>query len=581
MKLIRQYLASLKERDELDAVLPDLLSQIGLNVYSRPGRGTRQDGVDVAAVGSLDGSNEKVYLFSIKAGDLTRSSWDGDSVQSLRPSLNEILDSYIPNRLPNEHKDKDVVVCLCFGGDIQEQVRPQVEGYIKQNERNNLTFEEWNGDKLASMILANFLREDLLPQQARSQLRKSLALLDEPEASYQHFSALIRSLSSIESTKDKDQLTAIRQIIICLWILFSWTRDANNIESAYLSSEFALLHSWKIAKGYFAKTTKVAKDVQLAFQSILIVYQQINSQYLGEKILPHTHKRHALSVAVQPSCNLDVNLKMFDVLGRLAIGGIWAYWSTQRISKDEAEVLEKMWEEVQSISNAIKQLISNNPTLLLPIKDDQGIDIFIATLLLFIDSNNHNDIRKWLSELVERATFANKTNGQYPCNLSSYSELLEHPQQDCDNYHQEVTSGSILFPIIALFASLLGDNDLYNQVQSLKKNHLSHCNFQFWYPDESSETHFYTNSDAHGATLSHACIERSIDEFTNQAFAECSHTPYFETLSAIEYGLWPIVLVACRHYRIPVPLHLMEGLRDTSQLSIVSRQERNKPNKAN
>lgn len=107
MKLIvKQYLASLRERNELDAIIPDLLSQLGLNVFSRPGRGTRQDGVDVAAVGSLDGGQEKIYLLSIKQGDLTRSSWDGDAVQSLRPSLNEILDSYIPNRLPKEHKIK-------------------------------------------------------------------------------------------------------------------------------------------------------------------------------------------------------------------------------------------------------------------------------------------------------------------------------------------------------------------------------------------------------------------------------------------------------------------------------------------
>ncbi len=38
MKLIiRQYIAGLKERRELDAVLPDLLSQMGLVVYSRLG----------------------------------------------------------------------------------------------------------------------------------------------------------------------------------------------------------------------------------------------------------------------------------------------------------------------------------------------------------------------------------------------------------------------------------------------------------------------------------------------------------------------------------------------------------------
>ena len=37
MKLmIRQYLASLKERGELDALLPDLLSQMGLEVFLKP-----------------------------------------------------------------------------------------------------------------------------------------------------------------------------------------------------------------------------------------------------------------------------------------------------------------------------------------------------------------------------------------------------------------------------------------------------------------------------------------------------------------------------------------------------------------
>ena len=133
MKLIiKEYLASLKERGELDVVLPDLLSQLGLNVYSRPARGTRQDGVDVGAVGSLDGEAEKVYLFSIKPGDLTRRDWDGDSAQSLRPSLNEILDSYIPNRMPAEHRGKDIVICIAIGGDVQEQVRPLITGYTSQ-----------------------------------------------------------------------------------------------------------------------------------------------------------------------------------------------------------------------------------------------------------------------------------------------------------------------------------------------------------------------------------------------------------------------------------------------------------------
>ncbi|MGG6294932.1 hypothetical protein ACQ4M4_10940 [Leptolyngbya sp. AN02str] len=567
MKLIiKQYLASLKERNELDAILPDLLSELGLNVFSRPGRGTRQDGVDVAAVGSLNGGEEKVYLFSIKAGDLTRNSWDGDALQSLRPSLNEILDSYIPNRLPDEHRTKYIVVCLCFGGDIQEQVRPQVEGYIKQNKKEGISFEEWNGDKLASLILSSFLREDLLPDNARSQLRKSLALIDEPESSYRHFAVLLKMLTSVETSRDKERLTLVRQITICLWILFSWTREAGNLEAAYLSSEISLLYAWNIAKPYQNQKTKVATEIQMAFQSVLTAYLQISSEFVNTRILPSVSKRHALSTAIHSSCSLDVNLKLFEVLGRLALEGVWAYWIMTR-TEEEEQIHNALREKVVTITESIKQLIINNPALFLPIKDDQAIDISIAVLLLAVDGNNHDDIAQWLSEMVNRADFSYKIGGKYPCNLRTYSDLLDHPQRIEDEYRREVTGGSILFPIIALSAALLDEDNLYSEVQTIRENHLAHCNFQFWYPDESSEEHFYINSDAHGGTLSNVCIDRSMKEYLEQVFGECSHSPQFNSLSAVESGLWPLVIVACRHYRLPLPLHLWKGFYVTEQIT--------------
>ncbi|HHQ4919518.1 TPA: hypothetical protein ACSPZ8_004486, partial [Aeromonas hydrophila] len=119
MKLIlKQYLASLKERAELDAVLPDLLSSMGLNVFISPARGVKEYGVDIAAVGRINGEEDKVYLFSVKSGNLTRETWNGNTDQALRPSLDEIQDSFIPSRLPPQHRDKQIVICLCFGGDV-------------------------------------------------------------------------------------------------------------------------------------------------------------------------------------------------------------------------------------------------------------------------------------------------------------------------------------------------------------------------------------------------------------------------------------------------------------------------------
>jgi hypothetical protein len=154
-----------------------------------------------------------------------------------------------------------------------------------------LTFEEWNGDKLASLILESFLREDLLPKDARAELRKSLALLDEPESSYKHFAALIKSLSKVkDDISDERNSTVLRQINICLWILFAWARDIDNLESAYLSSELAALHAWEITKPYSTKDSKIANAIQLTLLSILALHQQICTQYIYNKILPHVVK---------------------------------------------------------------------------------------------------------------------------------------------------------------------------------------------------------------------------------------------------------------------------------------------------
>lgn len=557
MKLIvRQYLAGLNERDELDAILPDLLNELGLNVFSRPGRGTRQDGVDVAAVGKLTTSKtaeEKVYLFSIKAGNLTRSSWDGDTDQSLRRSLNEIIDSYIPNRFPSELKDKKIVICLCFGGDIQEQVRPLVEGYKKEaQKRSDVYFEEWNGDKLASLIQSHFLREQLMPPEAHGLLRKSLALLDEPEASYRHFSNLIKSFSASENPKDKVRLKIIRQINICLWILFSWARDIGNIESAYLASEIALLHGWEIAKNYSHGSTVVARSIISAFQSLLITQQQISSQYLNVKIIPHTHKLHAISSEVRASCSLDINLRLFDLLSRIAMGGIWDLWLLNLTTDEDKESKNQLIHSIEASANALINLIWNNPILGSPIKDDQGIDISIA--ILFLTLTNHiQELDTWLTEIINRSNFALTTNGLYPCNVNSYSELLEHPKQE-PHYVEEVTQGSILYPLVAFWSSIVDNEQLYSEIQKIKKDHLKHCNFQYWYPDDDSEKHFYTNTDLHGATLSHLCIEKTASEFKEQLIKECDKTTYFNTLSAIENNFPPLILIACRHYRIPIPI---------------------------
>jgi len=483
----------------------------------------------------------------------------------LRQSLNQIQDAYIPNRLPNQHQDKDIVICLGFGGDIKEQLRTDVVGYISQNKKKNLTFEEWNGDKLASLILSYFLHEDLMPKDVRGFLRKAIALIDEPESSFQHFSNLIKYFSNLKNPTAKDSLLTLRQINICLWILFAWSRDLENIESAYLSAELSILHSWNIVKKDFHKKTKTEKLIQNTFSSLLNTYELISSTYIFDKILPHVDKKHGLSSAIATSSSLDVNLRLFDVLGRLAISGIWEYWKLLIIDKKDNEAYQQKRKMISDIAIAIKDLILNNPTLFLPIKDDQTIDISIAVLLLFIHGESNDDIKGWLSQLMDRASFSHLIKYRYPCILENYGELLEHPESNNDEYYKNVTSGSILYPMIAFWATLLNDNDLYDQVKNLKEQFLNHCNFQLWYPDDTSESNFYNNKNSHGAVLLDVCVNRDMEEFLKSICDECKASSQFKELSAVKSNLWPLIIVACRHYRLPLPLHFSDGQREKKE----------------
>ncbi|MGN5040677.1 hypothetical protein [Aeromonas sp. 3P] len=95
-----------------------------------------------------------------------------------------------------EYKDKPIEICLCFGGEVKEEVRANVSMFLEKHKTDSVSFSEWNGDRLATLIEQHMLREELLPKNCRVLLRKSLAMIDEPEISFKHFKILAASLTN-------------------------------------------------------------------------------------------------------------------------------------------------------------------------------------------------------------------------------------------------------------------------------------------------------------------------------------------------------------------------------------------------
>lgn len=546
--LLSDYVGSLKERGELDAILPDLLSARGFNVISRPAVGVVQNGVDVAAVGDDEDGIRKLFLFSVKAGDLARSDWD-TGVQALRPSLTEILDIYIPNRIPPQYRALRVVVCVVVGGSVQQAVQPALNAYFKKYGNRKVSFQEWNGDRIAELLLLGLLQEKFLPRSLQSSFQKAVAMVDQPDVSYEHFARLLSALQT-RAIKDKERVLVARQINICLWVLFVWARDIDNLDAPYRASELALLNVWELLKPFLGKRGAQAKAMSDAVHQVVRLHVTIAGLFLERKILPYVGRQHALSFAVNSAEPADVNLKMFEVLGRLALTGHWMLWlgryGGQELKAEQIDGLRK--HVAQGFS-----LIENNPSLFLPLVDEQAIELALFLTLAGQVGGADAAIRRWLGEMVHRLKTTVFGHGRYPAVLSDYSDILAHPRERTEEYQREVTAGSVLIPTLLAFVAGFGDARSVKTIEGLIAGPLAHCTLQLWTPDEKSERHLYLNDGAHGAALSDLPTTRSGMDLIRVLDEVGLHARGFSDLSAVRFGYFPLVLTACRHYRLPIP----------------------------
>ena len=558
MKLIlRQYLADLRERDELDAILPVLLSEIGFTVLSTPSRGTRQAGVDVAAVGpdEDDSGRRKLFLFAIKPGDLGRRDWDADNPQAPRQSLNEILDSYIHSRIPKQYQELEIAICLCIGGEMREDVRAQWAGYVETHrDKPDICFREWNGDRLAELLSSGVLKEGLLETELQGDFRKSIAMVDHPDVSYRFFTQLVRGLLYNNATSRK-AITRLRQVYICLWILFVWAREAGNLEAPVRASEYALLHIWNHCRSLLGQRAK-GKNARLAvLQQTLTLHLLICNELIIKKIGAYADKPFALSMAVGSQSPVDVNLALFEQFGRINLLGIWKHWLAGLPNTPEERVTQLSTERNQALQMAIN-VVECNPTLKSPIRDDFVIEIALFMILAQI-CNVTNVVSQYIEEVAGRLTFALQRRTAYPIPTNNYEELVAHPVNRSDEYFEQHTRASVLYPLLVAWLDRLDLRDARDALVDCIAKNLPNTTQQLWVPNHNTEERFWTGSRNHGVAIPSLplCEEPPLyGEYLKKIIAD--HHAFFD-LSTSKYGFFlPIFLLACRHYRMPIPPHL-------------------------
>lgn len=562
MKLVvTHYLRSLRERDELDAILPDLLAESGFEVLTRPRRGTRQAGVDVAAVGPNPDRDDarSLFLFTIKSGDLTREHWDTGQ-QAVRPSLNEVLDDYIPNRIPPHLADLPIVICVCMGGEMREDVRAQWSGFCRTNEKANVHFAEWNGDRLADLILSGMLRAELVESEHRGVFQKALAMLDQPDVAYRHFRHLLNAIFT-EPKNQTERTRQLRKAYLCLWILFVWARDADNLEAAYRASELVLLRSWPHCDSTRLRKGPTQQERLAHFDQVLKLHFIIAHLLLVEKIGPFADKRYALSMAVHSPNAVDINIALFETLGRLSLHGLWL--DVISAGQDEA-FAQAMSEGADKVLNIVIGLLNANPALAVPVRDDFAIEL--ALFMRLADARGRlSNVADYIRAMSDHLCNGLRIRQHYPTPTTDYRDVLAHPRDRSDAYFKEHTRAGILYTFVLAWLAMIGDQERAERLRSTLLEHAPHMTHQIWVPDGRTDEVFWDGDRDHGLSVPGLPLNDSLEAVFSLLNRVMNEHPLDERVSAVRIRLTPILLTACRHYRMPVPPHVWQG-QDRSAL---------------
>lgn len=554
-QILKEYLASLNERGDLDkSVLPNLLSQIGLRVLNTPMIGTRQNGVDIAAVGKIKGEDQQryLYLFCIKAGNISRSDWS-TGVQAVRPELDEIRDVYLRSNVAREYKDLPVKICLCFGGELEETALMNWAGYTDRNTTDKVSYEEWNGDRLADLMMRCLLARELLNEEPRRNFQKAVAMVNEPNACYDYTRAFLGNLLIEKQTSQKDQLLKLRQSYICLHAVIAWAIEANNLESIYKISELGMLFCWNAIrkKEPKKKPTKHDNDLMFILDQFLKLYLMASEMYFEKTAYAHGEAQHALSVAVRSREPVDVNLAMFELLGRLAIRGIWTDLFCRGLPLADPEFQKYLADSTKQILDTIVSVINSNPTLSSPIRDDHMIEVALVMYLAQLTQSVSRFV-PWLKSIAHRTTFALIANSQYPTCLSGYADLLDHPESAEQSYLDEACVGSILYPYIYIWMQYVADDKETMEFTERLKKKIPNCTHQAWFPDEDSDDLIWSGDTYHGICVTDVSPLNGYESFADTLTKAIETCTAISDISAVKIGLIPMFLTACRHYRLPI-----------------------------
>lgn len=555
MKLIlASFLRTLRERDQFDRLLPELVAEMGYIPKSKPQQGPRQFGVDFAAVGASpkDGV-EEVLMFVIKPGDVGRAEWSQDKPTSIRPSLTEALEVYIPKHLSERERSLRKVVVFAITGDMKQEVEQNWLGFVERN-KSLADVVLWDGSTVAELLERHMLDEHIFIDQDRQDLRKALALAADRDYEFGDLLNLLRrqlglaadgTLAGTVASRG-ELLKSLRRVSLASAVCSHWAAADGNTMQALWVAERSLLWAWHRLQ--LAESSDRESLLQ-AFESFYSAHQEAGAAYF-HALQPRFYLPDGM--AGYCSHNPIFTLNLYEHIGHLAALGL-----TQllRPSADDQRAEESRSAAVV-IADALCNLINNNGACASPRLDRHVVEISLALILLYsVGFKSQAD--DWLRNLVSRFDFTHRIKKHFPIGTDSLDDLIEYEEEPESELYESLTEVSWMVATLASWCALRKLDRSYSVLTLGLRDVYSHMHVQLWHPTADWAAHWYFHNPTYetGDTEVPFSLPDSAEELRSRLkeFVAKSDYEWHTTSRAREVGIWAYDFVACRHFSIPVP----------------------------
>lgn len=517
--IIKEYIAQMKEKDELDLLLCDVLGQQGYIADNKPKTGNRQYGVDIQVH-----NNKELLLLVVKQGNIDRQVWSGNQ-NSVRQSLEEIKDVYL-GLLTEDELSKDIRVIVATNGVKDEAIRPNWSGYVNSNRNwsgKQIEIQFWGIDQIVEMVRENFLNEYLFDSKLQSTLRKALYYVEENDYKRTYYEKIIDSL--IEKMQNAKGEKAFQRSVTSLYLasqmICQYAVESGVITIAVLVSEYLLIRYWKfiLCNNFFEKKKYIEWLIKFCK-----CYDKWNSLYYQKvKVICKDEE-------LFPNYNLVENkIMLYEILGYMIS------YADFLLMYDKARAVD--------VINSIILLLNNNPRFAYA-PYDIHVGTIVALYRVLAKVNRYEDIKTLLNYQTVELMLYFKSSHKYPAQSDSFEEAvnIEFGFEESP-YEMSVFWGILLECIVCV-----EEYELYDKIKLFLKEDLGEVTKSTWFLRKNEELLFYDYGAMNLAGEGVVIDAENDFELLKKKILFIFEQYKDENFSFDEYAFEALELIICRYY---------------------------------